>query len=179
MLVNIIKNGVESEWHEFTKQQHRTLLQDNPEAVIVHIEDFYPGSPDVGQLVRLELVIFTVLAREFVLIENCQEKRAERHDDQQSIDNIDINKNHALFISVEEEYLRRERRQDLNQVLGQLTPAQRRRLTLSIEYGLSYRKIAWFEGVDYSSVKESIQAAKGKIKRLLGYTPSKDGFLSD
>lgn len=179
MRIKIVKNGVESEWFELTKQQHRTLLEDKPEAAIVYIEDLYPQSPDSGQLVRLEFTVFSALAREFVLIENCQIKRAERHHDQRTIDAIDANENHALFKSVEDEYLCREWRKKLDEALDHLTPTQRRRLILSVDYGMSHREIAKVEGTSYSSITESIQAAKNKIKKFLEHTPSNRGFLSD
>ncbi len=81
--------------------------------------------------------------------------------------------------SLEDEYVRREQMLKLRTALQTLTDSQRRRLELYIEDELSIREIAKSEGVDYSSVKESINAAKKKIKKALGYTPSKRGFLSD
>jgi len=179
MLVKIVRNGVESEWFELTKQQHRALLLDMPEEAIVHIEDFYPGSPDVGTLVRLEFEVFTVMARDFILVENCQKKRSERHHTNQAIEDIDPNENHALYTTIEEAFLQKERKQALHTALAGLTLTQRRRLILSLENGLSYRKIASLEGADYSSVRESIQQAKRKIREILGCTPSKREFLSD
>lgn len=83
ILVKIIRNGVESEWFELTKQQHRALLLDKPKEAIVYIEDFYPESPDVGTLVRLGFEGFTVnhmeLSRQIAaLTEDMEELRREK-----------------------------------------------------------------------------------------------------
>lgn len=54
-----------------------------------------------------------------------------------------------------------------------LTAVQHRRFRLFMD-GMSIRKIARLEGADYSSVRESIRAAKKKLMKLYGNTPSKD-----
>ena len=79
MLIKIAKNGIESEWFQLTKKRHRTLLLEKPDAVFVHIDSLYPKSPESGQIVELSFPCFNLLAREFVLEENRQEKQNERH----------------------------------------------------------------------------------------------------
>ena len=51
--------------------------------------------------------------------------------------------------------------------LGKLTDAQRRRYLLHVVDGLSVREIAEIEGAHFTSVSESLQAAKKKIKKVL------------
>ena len=77
MLIKIAKNGIESEWFQLTKKRHRTLLLEKPDAVFVHIDSLYPKSPESGQIVELSFPCFNLLAREFVLEENRQEKQNE------------------------------------------------------------------------------------------------------
>ena len=89
MLVKIVKNGDESEWFELTKQRHRALLEDAPEAVITLINNLYTNSPDSGTYVKLDFSLFTVLARDFVLEENRQEKMLKRYHDKRPLEDLD------------------------------------------------------------------------------------------
>ena len=167
MLVKIIKNGVESEWFELTKQCHHELLKEKPDAVIIRIEDFYPDSPDKGTLVWLEFSVFNALARDFILDENRQAKRAVRHHDKRPLEEISLGENQEMLASVEDEYLRREQTDKLSDAKQKLTEVQRRRLELYIEDGLSMRNIAQKEGVHYTAIEDSIRAAFKKIKKFL------------
>ena len=88
MLIKIAKNGIESEWFQLTKKRHRTLLLEKPDAVFVHIDSLYPKSPESGQIVELSFPCFNLLAREFVLEENRQEKQNERHQDYRAMEDI-------------------------------------------------------------------------------------------
>lgn len=49
---------------------------------------------------------------------------------------------------------------------GDLTEVQRRRFILHFFQGLSYRQIARLEGVFFTSVAESLEAAMGKLKKF-------------
>ena len=49
---------------------------------------------------------------------------------------------------------------------GELTEIQRRRFTLHFVKGLSYRQIAGREGVHFTSVHESIEAATAKLQKF-------------
>lgn len=49
---------------------------------------------------------------------------------------------------------------------GELTEVQRRRFLLHFFQGLSYRQIASREGVHFTSVHESIEAATAKLKKF-------------
>ena len=167
MLVKIIKNGTESEWFELTKQQHRVLLKDMPDAAIVHIEDFYPDSPDRGTLVWLEFSVFNTLARDFILDDNRQTKRADRHHDKRPLEEINPRENQKMLVSVEDEYLHREQLDELIDAKQRLTEVQRRRLELYIEDGLSMREIATREGVHNTTIEESVRSALRKIKSFL------------
>lgn len=167
MLVKIIKNGVESEWFELTKKHHRALLEDKPEAAIVHIEDFYPESPDAGSLVTLEFSVFTALAREFVLMENAQDKKRERHHDKRPLDEIALDENSALFVLPEAEYQEQELRQEIEAARRTLTLTQSRRISLFLDKGLSLQRISDLEGVHITSVEESVKSAIKKIKKFL------------
>lgn len=53
-----------------------------------------------------------------------------------------------------------------------LTPTQYRRFRLHMD-GMSIRDIARFENADYTSVRESIAAARKKLQIIYGNTPSK------
>lgn len=105
MLIKIAKNGIESEWFQLTKKHHRTLLLEKPDVVFVHIDSLYPKSPESGQIVELSFPCFNLLAREFVLEENRQEKQNERHQDYRAVEDINPRENGALMTSLEEIYL--------------------------------------------------------------------------
>jgi len=49
---------------------------------------------------------------------------------------------------------------------GDLTQVQRRRFLLHFLQGLSYRQIASCEGVHFTSVRESIEAATAKLQKF-------------
>jgi hypothetical protein len=179
MLVKIIKNGVESEWFTLTKQIHRSLLSDKPEAAIIHIEDFYPESPESGQLVTLEFSCFNVIARDFVLAENRYKKRVERDHDKRSLDEIEQSGNGALISSVEEEYLRQELQHVLLDARAKLTAAQKRRVRMFVEDGLSFSEIGRREGITHRAAEYSVQAGLKNLKKYLSGYFQNGGFLSD
>ncbi len=56
---------------------------------------------------------------------------------------------------------------DLQMLLLQLTPTQRRRLLLHYSVGLTYREIAEIEGCHIQAVKLSIKQSKDKIMKFL------------
>ncbi len=66
----------------------------------------------------------------------------------------------------EDELLASEESEHLDRCLDSLTPMQRQRF-LRYCYGESYHRIAEDEGVSVSSVKESIDSARKKMKKLL------------
>lgn len=167
MLIKIIKNNIESEWFELTKAQHRALLEDQPEAAIVKIEELYPGSPDEGKLVQLDFNLFSVLVREFVLEENRQSKQIERYHDERPLEDIKSKDYRTKLETMEEKHFRNELRTQLNVAIQVLTPVQHRRLTLHINDGLSLQEIADKEGVLKNAVVCSIRLAKNKIKKFL------------
>ena len=167
MLVKIVKNGVESEWFELTKQRHRALLEDTPEAVITLIDNLYTNSPDSGTYVKLDFSLFTLLARDFVLEENRQEKMIERYHDRRSLGDISDREIQGEAMSMEEEFIQRELLANLSRAKRELTPAQRRRVRLHVEKGHSLREIAAAEGVHNTVVCESIFAALRKMKKIL------------
>lgn len=167
MLVKIVKNGVESEWFELTKQRHRALLEDAPEAVITLIDNLYTNSPDSGTYVKLDFSIFTLLARDFVLEENRQEKKIERYHDRRSLDDISNREIQSEAMSLEEEFIQRELLANLSRAKRELTPAQRRRVRLHVEKGHSLREIAAAEGVEHTAIRYCIRDALSKMKKIL------------
>lgn len=179
MLVKLIRDNKESEWISLTKKQHREMLSAPPEAVVVNVDDLYPHSPDKGTLIKLEFSLFTVLARDFVLQENRQEKQAERHHEKCSIDDASLQINRVLFVSVEDEYVQKETREMLEQAYKTLTKVQERRFRLFYEDKLSLREIAGLEGVHNTAVEDSISAARKKLKIFYKSTSAKFDFLSD
>ncbi|MDD3193964.1 MAG: hypothetical protein PHE47_09020 [Oscillospiraceae bacterium] len=141
-------------------------MLDKPEAVIIHIEDFYPESPESGQLVTLEFGCFTTIARDFVLEENRQEKQKERHHDKSHMELIEQSGSHALVTSVEEEHLQQELRYIMQDARTMLTTVQERRVRMFIEDGLSSSEIGRREGVSYKVIGRSIKAGLGEIKKF-------------
>lgn len=142
MLIKIAKNGIESEWFQLTKKHHRTLLLEKPDVVFVHIDSLYPKSPESGQIVELSFPCFNLLAREFVLEENRQEKQNERHQDYRAVEDINPRENGALMTSLEEIYLRQEIKRILNGPSNVLTDLQQRRLRLFLDgYSLKYVRL--------------------------------------
>ena len=155
MQIKIIRNGIESEWFELSKKQHRVLMRNKPDAVIVLIDEFYPESPNRGELVELDFALFTLLARRFVLEKNRQDKRIERNHDKRPLDEINV----AAETTVEDEYIKCETIKMIHRKKACLTPPQQRRITLHVEEKLSYSKIGKMEGVSYS-VKAGIKKLK-------------------
>ena len=167
MLIKIIKNGVESKWFKLTKQRHRELLEDAPDAAIILIDDLYPDSPDGGTPVKLDFSLFTLLARDFVLEENRQSKQIERNHDKRALEDISADDVQSRMISLEDEFQSKEQLLMLELAKQKLTPIQQRRLKLYIEKGYSMRAISVAEGVQHTAVQDCIRDALKKIKKFL------------
>ena len=160
MLIKIAKNGIESEWFQLTKKRHRTLLLEKPDAVFVHIDSLYPKSPESGQIVELSFPCFNLLAREFVLEENRQEKQNERHQDYRAMEDINPRENGALMTSLEEIYLR----QEIKRILYGPSNVQQRRLRLFLD-GYTLTRIGEIEGISHTAARKSVFSAIEKIKK--------------
>ena len=72
----------------------------------------------------------------------------------------------AYHETPEQILLRKEREEEYQLALATLTPAQYRRFEMWMD-GLSCREIADIEEADFSSVAESIRAARKKLKKVL------------
>ncbi len=72
----------------------------------------------------------------------------------------------AYHETPEQILLRKEQEKEHQAAMELLTPTQRRRFILWMD-GLTYREIADLETADYSSVAESIGAARKKLKKVL------------
>ncbi|MBQ7736421.1 MAG: hypothetical protein IJT62_01135 [Oscillospiraceae bacterium] len=72
----------------------------------------------------------------------------------------------AYHETPEQILLRKEREEEYQLALATLTPAQYRRFEMWMD-GLSCREIADIEEADFSSVAESISAARKKLKKVL------------
>ena len=181
MLIKIVQNGIESDWFQLTKKAHRELIKMKPEAAIIHIEDVYPESPDAGRVIRLDFRLFTVLTREFKLEDLKQEKRDERHVEKLRLEARPANAPELASKTLDEQYIRQEIKDLLESApaLAGLTPTQLRRFQLFVESGKSFREIAEIEHCKYSTVKDSVDAAKKKIKKFFKNDRSKRDFLSD
>lgn len=66
----------------------------------------------------------------------------------------------------EEAFVRKESAQRREVMLSQLTPVQKRRFEM-FEDGMSIAEIARLEKAAFNSVKESIESAQRKLKKLL------------
>ncbi len=181
MLIKIVQNGIESDWFQLTKKAHRELIKKKPEAAVIHIEDIYPESPDAGRVIRLDFRLFTVLTREFKLEDLKQEKRDERHVEKLRLEARPANAPELASKTLDEQYIRQEIKDLLESApaLAGLTPTQLRRFQLFVEDGKSFREIAEIEHCKYSTVKDSVDAAKKKIKKFFKSDRSKRDFLSD
>ena len=181
MLIKVVQNGIESDWFQLTKKAHRELIKMKPEAAIIHIEDVYPESPDAGRVIRLDFRLFTVLTREFKLEDLKQEKRDERHVEKLRLEARPANAPELASKTLDEQYIRQEIKDLLESApaLAGLTPTQLRRFQLFVESGKSFREIAEIEHCKYSTVKDSVDAAKKKIKKFFNNDRSKRDFLSD
>ncbi len=62
--------------------------------------------------------------------------------------------------------LRKEQTAEYQMALAQLTPVQLHRFEMCVE-GLSYREIADIENSNFTSIAESISAARKKLKKVL------------
>lgn len=178
MKIKIVRNGMESEWFDLTKKLHRALIEQKPEAAIVHIEDIYPGSPDGRQIVRLEFELFTVLTREFTLEQLRQDKQDERHVDADGMESQAVVNYCLSQPDSDERYIKAERTEKLAKAISELTPTQRHRLYLLAE-GKSIRQIARLEHCEYNAVRKSVKQAKEKMQKFLKRGCSKRDFLSD
>ena len=147
----------------------------------VHIEDVYPESPDTGRVIRLDFRLFTVLTREFVLEDLKQEKRDERHIEKLRLEARPANAPELASKTLDEQYIRLEIKELLESAPARagLTPTQLRRFQLFVEDGKSFREIAEIEHCKYSTVRDSVDAAKKKIKKFFKSDRSKREFLSD
>ncbi len=167
MLIKTIKNRTESDWFQLTKRLHRELIEEAPDSVLVHIEDIYPTAPERGTLIELNFDLFTTLVREFTLEELRQQKSDERHRDSTGVEGIDRTCCNLLTKSPEDIQLEAEQRDFLYEQLNKLTDLQRKRFLQYALQGKSSYQIARDEGVESSTVKESIQSAKKKLKKFL------------
>jgi len=177
MLVKIINNDQESDWFNLTKGQHRAFLKQQPQAVMVHIEELYPDSPDTGQIITLTFAVFTAVARDAMLEENRQNKWAERRCVRNQLDITDPREYRLLTTSPEDELLRAEKREQLFRAWETLTPTQQRRLWLSTQEGLSLQQIADADGVTKNAIDCSIRAAAKKLKKIFLTEPVQNAFF--
>lgn len=100
-------------------------------------------------------------------------ERKERYHTECSLDAMDYEG--SIFASdedVEEDFIRSEQERAIDDWLrSRLTLVQYRRFKHLME-GLSLRDIAELESADYKTVRESIEAARKKLKKSLQDTPS-------
>ena len=167
MLIKIVYSGRESEdWIALTKKLHRILTNEKPDEVVVHIEDLYPDSPDVGSVIRMDFNCFTAIAREFVLEENRQRKEMARHIDKRSLEEALECENTVDYCTPDYYYLLNERRRVIYNAIQSLTITQRRRYLMQFVDCLSLQEIANIEGVAKNAIDDSIQAAQRKIRKF-------------
>lgn len=102
------------------------------------------------------------------------EDRRQRYNAPYRIEALDFEgTDYASEENVEEDYLLSDEEERTDQLLRMnLTPTQYRRFRLYMD-GMSLRDIARFENADYSSVRECIEAARKKLAKIYGNTPSK------
>ncbi len=165
MNIKIIRNGKESDWIKMTRKLHHALLENEPDAVLVSIDDLYPNSPDHGNVVRLDFKQFTELVRSFTLEEGAQQKRIKRHHDIRPLEELSTDELYDLRASLDDEIIYREQIALLGKAMRELTPTQRRRLLLYID-GLPLREIAALEGAHFTSIEDSIRTAIKKMKNI-------------
>lgn len=158
--------------------------------MIVKYKDYYEGTvnvdiPDDTPLELLDEVM--AFFKEDYRHEYNMHRRDERHE-LSSLDAFESEpaasydySSMAYHMTPEEILLLKEEDERGLQRLDILTEKQRRRMLL-LMYGFSMREIARIEGVDHTSVAESIAAAEKKMEKHFGNTPTKrppDGLYSE
>ena len=167
MLVKILKDGVLSDWIQIKRERDWDVFREIPDAVVIPIEELYSDSPEAGECVHLDFMVFNAIAREFELDEQRQTKQKARYIDDRPIEEVSCREYREQALSVEEEQERRELQIRIAEAKTSMTEAQRRRLELYVDDGLSLREIAQKEGVGHTAVEDSVRGALKKIKNFL------------
>lgn len=102
------------------------------------------------------------------------EDRRQRYNATYHIEALDFEGTfYASDVNAEEDFLLSDEKEHIDKWLRMnLTPTQYRRFRLYMD-GMSLRDIARFENADYSSIWECIEAARKKLAKIYGNTPSK------
>lgn len=178
MNIRIVHNGETSPWARHTKKKHRALMKNPPDAVIIRIRDFYPGSP-VGETCEMPFAIFHALAREFVLQGKKQDKSDARHLDDAPLDELEVPHGATLGCDPADELEAQECDTTLYRAIQRLSPAHHRRLVWHYLDGLTMREIADLEGTNASSIQRSIKVARKKVSRRMETDATKAVLVSD
>lgn len=159
MKVKLVYGEMHSEWIFLTAKQHKTLMDNPPDGVMIRIGDFYPDSPDKEQLEIISFPLLCCLAREFTLCNAAQLRSDSRHVHMEELEEWE------LVQDVEQEIIHQENNVLLRSALNQLTVKQNKRLKLYL-CGLTFQEIADREQVNYNAVRESIISSLKKIKNF-------------
>ncbi len=127
---------------------------------------FTDGS-HIRRCVEIDKALFEAFDR-FELDDISQMNKMDRHYERSEQTEISL---HVRALkpqaALEETVLQKVEFEDLYRAIAKLTETQRRRLILYYFYDLRYTKIAEMEGCRLESVRKCVQAAIGKLKKLL------------
>ena len=105
-------------------------------------------------------------------------RNADRKERDHAPYSIDAREYEGLCYAAPEEKDEDEETRRMEKYLSVLTETQRRRCRMRLE-GMTFQEIADTEGADYSSVVESVYAAKKKLRKkfpkIFSKTPHKNG----
>ena len=135
---------------------------------VIKIKEIYPDTTD-----HQKYCVVTDDVNDVFVICNKAEKSFQRKEyrykAQYSL-NYDNGIENAILVyepSAEEVFFEQLKKQELWDAIRKLTKKQYRRFIAFYDLNLSYAEIARMEGVNPKSVKESIEAANTKIKKIL------------
>lgn len=143
----------------------------------IDLRSHYPGCPEHAQVEVSDEVAAQL--RRFHLDEEAARLRTLRAKAYYSLDCGDgIEQDMICQAGLPESLLlRAELRQRLQEALSQLSEVQRRRVVACVLGGASKAAVARSEGVDESTVRESVRSALSALRRALGADGEK--FLED
>lgn len=160
--VRLIYQDGHSQTVDYSWKKHWVLLSNPPEQVEIGIRDFYPGSPNISEKAVVSFQLFELMARKFSLEEAAQLQKDYRH-----LEFDPISDNQPSGEDLESICCDRDEKHYLTYTFSTLSRTQWRRLYNYYYKHLTYRQIAKNEGVSERSVRESLQAARQKLKNIL------------
>ena len=105
--------------------------------------------------------------RNFHREEDRQNKYKNYHGCYVSFDDVENDWTGSEFDPLTEEIIRQEEIRRLYRAIAELTPLQRKRIYMLMD-DMNYTEIAHEEGISIASVRQSVELALKKLRRLIG-----------